>query len=296
MTGHILCIGEVLWDALPDGLFLGGAPFNVACHLHSLGVPTRFASRVGSDQLGDEIIRRLDHRAIPTDLVQRDDTLPTGFVVVGLDTSGSPDFTIVAPSAWDAIEYNAKLRDSLQDARAIVFGSLAQRGEVSRRTIRALMESDTFKVFDVNLRSPYDTMVIVQESLALADLVKLNDDELQTMANWFGFPHDLREGTEALAHHFSCETVCVTRGADGAALFHAGGWFDHPGYRVDVADTVGSGDAFLAALLDGLLADREPSQTLEWANAVGAWVATRNGATPELDRTAINERRGISAT
>ena len=283
-TGEILCVGEVLWDALPAGLFLGGAPFNVACHLHELGVPAAFASRIGRDTLGEEIVRRLAHRGISTSLLQEDPRLPTGFVRVELDTTGSPDFTIVEPSAWDAIAADDGLLARARNAHAVVFGSLSQRREPSRSTIKRLLAEARVLVFDVNLRPPFDSRSVVEESLEAADIVKLNDAELDQLTGWFSLRgDDMANRAAALADQFACATVCVTRGENGALLWHGGEVYEHGGFRVEVADTVGSGDAFLAAFLKGYFDMDDPAELLAFANAAGAYVATKNGATPSLE-------------
>lgn len=287
MADAILCVGEVLWDALPAGLFLGGAPLNAAYHLRELGEPVLFTSRVGADELGREVRRRLERLGLSTEHLQTDSELSTGFVVVSLDASGSPTFDIVAPSAWDAIEMEEGLCERARQARAIVFGSLAQRDPRSRETIQSLWESDALMVFDVNLRPPFDRKEEVEMSLRHANIVKLNDTELDALREWFGLKPGFKAGTVDLAQSFDCPTVCVTRGEAGAALWHERRWYDHPGFRVDVLDAVGSGDAFLAALLSGLLAGADAAATLERANALGAFVASQNGATPPHDAGAI---------
>jgi fructokinase len=277
---EVLCVGEVLWDSLPAGLFLGGAPFNVAGHLHALGVPVAMVSRVGEDRLGVEALQRLARNGIATELVQVDTVLPTGFVSVAVDAEGVPSYDIVKPAAWDFIELRPGVLERAAAAAAIVFGSLAQRNRVSRATIERLCEVDVPKVFDVNLRPPYEEPAIVRHSLAHADVVKLNEHELAQMAAWFGLPAGPREGTTALAERFGCRTICVTRGGAGAAMLRDGRWSEHPGFRVDVRDTVGSGDAFLAALLAGLLAGHDDAAVLQHANLLGAYVATQSGAIP----------------
>src|SRR5258705_6263474 len=146
---EILCVGEVLWDALPEGLFLGGAPFNVACHLRAAGAAVTMVSRVGDDRLGDEVLRRAARYGVGTDLVQTDPDLPTGFVRVSVDASGSPGYEILAPAAWDAIAPTEALRGRAANARAIVFGSLAQRSPISRDTIQRLCGTNALMVFDV---------------------------------------------------------------------------------------------------------------------------------------------------
>jgi len=296
MSGPILCYGEVLWDALPGGLYLGGAPFNVAVHLHQLGEHTVFASRVGEDHLGEEIVRRMEYRGMRSDFIQVDSTLPTGFVCVALEPTLGPSYTILHPSAWDSVEPTETLRDVAQSARAIIFGSLAQRDERTRSTLRELLEkSQADRVFDVNLRPPYDSREIVEASLRDSTVVKLNGEELRQIGEWFGLPSGERAALRSLADEFGCETVCVTRGDRGASLFHHDEIIDHPGYRVDVADAVGAGDAFLAGLLSQMYSGADPMEALDFANALGAYVATQSGATPVHDQRAIEairERRG----
>jgi fructokinase len=279
-SSEILCVGEVLWDALPAGLFLGGAPFNVACHLRAAGMPVTMVSRVGTDLLGDEVLRRAARYGVGTDLIQVDPALATGFVRVTIDDSGTAEYEIVEPAAWDAIAPSDLLLQRAAEARAIVFGSLAQRHAVTRGTMERLWDTEALKVFDVNLRPPYEDREIVRRSLGRADVVKLNHHEMQRLAAWFDLPAEPREAAAALAEAFACRVVCVTRGSDGAALWREGTWTEHPGFEVEVQDTVGAGDAFLAVLLTGLLAGTESRALLQHANLIGAYVATQFGAVP----------------
>lgn len=283
MAHSILCVGEVLWDALPMGLFLGGAPFNVACHLHQLGEKVTVVSRVGDDVLGHEAIRRVRHRGMKDDYIQLDSNFQTGFVEVALDPEGAPDYTIVAPVAWDEIEYPGGLHAVAQQADAIVFGSLAQRRSPSRETIRALWAMGGCAVFDVNLRPPFIDRAVVELSLQAADVVKMNDDELEQLIEWFDMAPSPRAAVEALANRFDVAMVCITRGKHGAMLWNDGRWAEHPGHTVTVADTVGAGDAFLAGLLAGYLAGREDVTILDEAARLGAYVATQMGPTPSYD-------------
>src|SRR5258705_4388668 len=279
-SSEILCVGEVLWDALPEGLFLGGAPFNVACHLRAAGAAVTMVSRVGDDRLGDEVLRRASRYGVGTDLVQTDPDLPTGFVRVSVDASGSPGYEILAPAAWDAIAPTEALRGRAANARAIVFGSLAQRSPISRDTIQRLWGTNALMVFDVNLRPPFTDREIVRQSIGRADVVKVSDEELERITEWFDLRGSLRERVAALAETFACPVVCVTRGSEGAALWHDGKWTEHPGFKVEVRDTVGAGDAFLAVLLSGLLAGEPDAALLQHANLIGAYVATQFGAVP----------------
>src|SRR5206468_3187463 len=187
-----------------------------------------------------------------------------------IDAEGNAEYEIVAPAAWDAIESNDALTRRAADARAIVFGSLAQRHETSRRTIERLWESEALMVFDANLRPPHDDR----------DVVKMSESELSRIGEWFGLKGSLRERTAAIAKSFSCRTVCVTRGKDGAALWNEGRWTEQSGYEVEVRDTVGAGDAFLAVLLAGLLEGAADPVILRHANLIGAYVASQLGAVP----------------
>ena len=284
MPTRTLCIGEILWDALPAGLFLGGAPFNVACHLHALGVESAFASCVGTDRLGREAVRRLRMRGLDTDLIQVDDELPTGFVEVSFDDTGEPDYNILKPAAWDAIALTESLKQRAERADALVFGSLAQRKKMSRQTIQQLgTTTGAVRVCDINLRPPYDDRGTVEASLALADIVKLNEEELHRLCTWFDLSDAPETAMEALAETFDCEAVAVTRGGWGALLWQEGQCWSHPGYAVEVEDPVGAGDAFLSALLAGLIDGRGGESVLDLANRIGAYVASHAGALPAYD-------------
>ena len=284
---EILCFGEVLWDSLPSGLFLGGSPFNVACHMRAAGLPVSMVSRIGADRLGDEVLRRAARYGVGTDLIQADESLPTGFVRVAIDDAGESTFDILAPAAWDAIAPEATLLARAAKARAIVFGSLAQRGSVSRRTMERLWETEALMVFDVNLRPPYADREIVRRSLERADVVKVNHVEMKTIGSWFDLPATGREAAKALAERFHCDVVCLTRGRRGAGLWRDGRWTDHPGFEVEVRDTVGAGDAFLGVLVAGLFAGTESSALLNNANLIGAYVTTQFGAVPADQLAAV---------
>ena len=286
-SSEVLCVGEVLWDALPEGLFLGGAPFNVACHLRATGTPVAMVSRIGDDRLGDEVLRRAARYGVTSDLIQVDDALPTGFVRVDVDEAGNPTYEILEPAAWDMIAPTQSLLARAEDARAIVFGTLAQRHPVSRATIQRLWDTSALMVLDVNLRAPYEDREIVRQSLRRADVVKLSDEELRTIADWLALRGSQRDIVTALAETFACAVVCVTRGSGGAGLWHDGKWSEHPGFKVEVRDTVGAGDAFLAVLLAGLLGGGSDSAMLQHANLIGAYVATQFGAVPADQSTAI---------
>jgi fructokinase len=281
-ASEVLCVGEVLWDSLPEGLFLGGAPFNVACHLRAAGTPVSMVSRVGNDRLGDEVLRRATRYGVGVDLMQVDAALPTGFVRVRVDERGNGNYEICEPAAWDAIEATEMLLARAARARAIVFGSLAQRNAVSRATIERFwsVAADALMVFDVNLRPPYEDADVVQRSLEHTDVVKMSSAELVRLSEWFGWKGSAPSRMRRLSEQFGCGVVCVTRGGEGAALLHDGAFTEHPGFPAEVRDTVGAGDAFLAVLLSGLLAGHSDAELLQHANLMGAYVVTQFGALP----------------
>jgi fructokinase len=286
---QVVCIGEVLWDVFPTSRRLGGAPFNVAYHLAAFGTASAMVSRVGRDADGDAIRRTVREHGLDDTLIQADPTLPTGKVTVTLDSRGVPRYVIHAPAAWDALEATSQAGLAAQAAAAVVYGSLAQRREPSRSAIRSMLRTRALKVFDVNLRPPHDDRCAVEHLLHRSDLVKLNDHELERLGAWFELGSEPRAACASLAARFGLQAVCVTRGEHGAALWDRGQWYEHPGYRVTVADTVGSGDAFLAALLARRLEGAPSDEALALANAAGAYVAAQPGATPPISLDAVRK-------
>lgn len=273
------CIGEILWDALPAGLFLGGAPLNVCLNLHELGNEAAMVSRVGKDRLGKEALRRLERTGLNTDYIQLDEKHETGFVKVELSSEGDPDYEIVQPVAWDFIDItNEKTSELLNKSWAVVFGTLAQRANPS---LKALSKLDCLKVLDMNLRSPHYEKNHVLELVGQSDLIKMNEQELALLQDWCSLSRDMEEAAREITTQFMCSSVCVTRGGKGAVLLHNNQWFEHEGYPVKVADAVGAGDAFLAALLYGLKSGRAVHRLLSFANAAGAYVASQSGANPD---------------
>jgi fructokinase len=294
MSEPILCVGEVLFDVFPAGAFLGGAPLNVAYHLRALGRPARVASRVGTDDYAARVRRALLGAGLDEDLLQTDDLHPTGQVTVTLLDAHTPQYDLRAAAAWDFIAPSPRLQAAAAGAAVVVFGSLAQRATPSRQTIQSLVERPgPMRVFDVNLRPPFVDPAVIDFGLRHCELLKLNDAELRHLRQTLNLPAGDADAARAISDRFGCNTVCVTRGAGGAMLLRSGKIHDHPGHRVDAVDPVGAGDAFLAALLDGLLQAGDGEAALDAACATGAYVATQPSATPPLDRAAIDRlRRG----
>ncbi len=284
--GHrILAAGEVLWDLLPDGKQLGGAPANFTYHCRSLGADARLVTRIGKDSLGNEVLERFRLLGLPTETVQIDPEFPTGTVEVALADDGQPRFTIRENVAWDRITADASMLAVAAKADAICFGSLCQRSEPARTAIRSLVAAaapTALRLFDVNLRPPFVDRDVIAESLALANALKLNDLELPELAVMFGLSTTDRESMAELADRFGLELVALTRGPHGGLLLARGGWSDHPGRPVAVKDTIGAGDSFTAALVVGYLAGRPLDEINRHANDVAAFVCSQPGGTPAL--------------
>jgi len=289
-------LGEVLWDLLPERTCLGGAPANFAYITTLLGDEGIVASRVGEDARGLEALRRMQELELDIENVQTDRERATGTVKVELDAKGMARFEIARPVAWDFLEWSAEWERLAGQADAVCFGSLAQRSVASRETIRDFVRAarpTAVKVFDVNLRQSFYSQEILADSMRLADIVKLNDEELPKVMSLSGFSGDgvdsLSRGDELAAARwligaYDLKLVCITRGGRGSLLVRSGSEAsEHPGFRVRVADTVGAGDAFTAGLLHEYLrgAGRTNLDDMnEVANRVGAWVASEVGATP----------------
>lgn len=278
-------LGELLWDLLPSGRQLGGAPANFAHIASLLGNRSAVVSRIGNDDLGREARDRCSALSLDVSHLQIDPTRPTGIVNVKIDTLGVPEFEIVDNVAWDNIEYTSDLKQLATEADVVCFGSLAQRRDPSRTTIQQFLKATRercLRIFDVNLRQNYYTPVILRTGFALSTVVKMNHTELPIVLAAIGLPStdDEFADAELLLEHYGLELVCVTRGAFGSILVNRKGRSDHSGFRVKVADTVGAGDAFTATLAHGYRQGLALDAINEAANRMGGWVASQPGATP----------------
>jgi len=290
----ILGVGELLWDMLPEGPRLGGAPANFTVMAGRLGDHAAILSRMGRDEMGRSAMDELD--GLPVDLahIQIDPAHDTGRVTVELK-SGQPSFTIHEPAAWDFLELSDEWLQLAERARAICFGSLAQRSSVSRQTIQTLVAETPetcVRVFDVNLRAPFYSTEIVQESLELATVMKMNDAEVPLVLNLLDLDrklapgsarNPLRAGAQRLLSEFpGLKMVAVTRGGHGSLLVTRDSSDEHNGVAVKIADTIGAGDAFTAAMTHYLLRGASLATLNEAGNRWGGWMASQSGAMPEL--------------
>jgi fructokinase len=283
---RIVAVGEVLWDLLPSGPKMGGAPANFACHARALGAESALVSRVGNDDLGREILRRLNAVGVSTATVGVDGRWPTGTVAVELAADGQPRFTINADAAWDHIAADAASVEAAWGCDAICFGTLAQRSPGSQHAIRSLVAaapSEALRVLDLNFRPPFVDRPTVRASLDLANVLKLNDQEMPQLAEMLKLrSHSPAEQLAELGERCAVRLVALTRGAGGSLLWADGRLSDHPGFEVEVADAVGAGDAFTAAMVLNYLKGRDLDQINDRANRVAAYVCTQSGATPSL--------------
>jgi fructokinase len=283
----IVGLGELLWDVFPNRKELGGAPANFAYMTSLLGDEGVVASRVGRDRLGNAAARRLAKLGLSQEWLQLDTKKPTGTVKVQVFEDGQPKFQIAEDVAWDNFEWTSQWQALAGRAAAVCFGSLAQRAERSRETIRLFLQNlrpNALKVFDVNLRQTFFSADILRESAKLADIMKVNQDELPQVAQLLGYRSNAKETAAPwLLRTCGLKLVCITEGPSGSSLVAADGLRRHPGFPTEVADTVGAGDAFTAALIHHYLRGATLDDMNEAANRMGSWVASQVGATPKPD-------------
>jgi fructokinase len=300
-TYTVVGLGELLWDLFPGKKQLGGAPANFSYMTHLLGDNGMIASRLGTDALGVEATECLTRLQVDYSHVQRDDAHPTGTVVVQLAADGQPSYEIIAPVAWDFMEWTAAWQDLARRADAVCFGSLSQRSRVSHDTVRTFLRwtpPSALRVFDVTLRQNYYSRAVLAESMSCSNIVKCNDDELATLVRVFeSSANTIEESAHWLLGTFGIEMVCVTHGENGSTLYTRSETHTHPGLHVKVSDTVGAGDAFAAALVHHYLRGSSLRVINEAANQIGAWVASQPGATPPPNHEILERvRTGLRLT
>lgn len=286
MKDTVVGMGEALWDVLPEGKKLGGAPANFAYHVSQFGLPSCVVSAVGSDPLGQEIIENFTSKGL-NHLIE-EVPYPTGTVQVEIDQAGIPQYEIKENVAWDNIPYTARLEALAQRTRAVCFGSLAQRNVVSRQTINRFLDAmnhddETLVVFDVNLRQGFYNKEILCESMQRCNILKINDEELVTVSRMFGYPGiDLQDKCWILLGKYNLKMLILTCGINGSYVFTPGSVSFLPTPQVEVADTVGAGDSFIAAFISSILRGRSVAEAHAAAVSTSAFVCTRNGAMPLL--------------
>ena len=283
---RIISLGEVLWDLFPEGARFGGAPANFAYHAANIGAEVTMVSAVGDDQRGQQAIEILKGFKIDTSLMQVDPEQDTGTVEVELDSQGKPRFTIHENTAWDDLAWSPALASKIVEADALYFGTLGQRGATSRTTIRRALDvakaAGVLCILDINLRSPYFSPELIRESIEQADILKLSDDELDSVAQAcsISLTSDAATILRDIMKRFELSSVVMTRGAEGALFVSADETVDQPGIPTKVVDTVGAGDSFTAALITGLLQGKDASRLIQDACETASAVCAQSGAIP----------------
>jgi len=286
---RVVCFGEILWDILPGGALPGGAPMNVAYHLKKSGLEPTMITRIGSDDWGKKLLSLVEENNISTDFFQVDDTLETGKVNATINQNNEVIYEIQKPVAWDNIQCEDKLETLVSDADYFVFGSLATRSETTRNTLFKLIEMAPCRVLDINLRPPHYNRAIIEQLLYKINLLKLNQAELELITGWFTKYQSDKDRMQVLQDKFSIPNIVVTKGEKGSLFNCKGKIYSHPGYRIVVADTIGSGDSFLAALLAKISTGDTPEEALSFAAALGALIASYKGACPDYKIEEVNE-------
>ena len=286
MSFTTITFGEALWDLLPTGPVLGGAPLNFAYRLNSLGHRSIIVSRLGKDDFGQKARKQIVTLGMDDTFLQWDDTYPTGTVEIYFDEDKNPNYTIIEQVAYDYIEFSADLENIVESADCLCFGTLAQRNTVSRRTLQSLLSkfSGKFRLLDINLRKNCYTGETLESSLEQADILKLNDEELAVLVDLFGLQGDSTpDQSEHLLKHAGLAYCVVTLGDKGAlALSHRGEKIYSPGYQIALVDPCGSGDGFTAGFIYALLEGESLNQACRLGNALGAMVARQEGATQPI--------------
>ncbi|MGJ8656915.1 MAG: carbohydrate kinase family protein [Akkermansiaceae bacterium] len=278
-------IGEILWDTFPDGTRLGGAPTNFAFHSYQLGADAYPVSCVGDDELGNNTFDELNKLGVNVEYVQVSTTKPTGRVMVKLDDEGKPSYDILKNRSWDYLSFTPEMEKLAESLDAVCFGSLSQRSTETRNTIRQFIKAmpvSALKIFDVNLRKPFYSKSLIEDSLILANILKLSDEELPVLADYFNLKGTESELLAQLRKQFNLYLIAYTKGADGSILVSEQQIAETKGIKIKSIDTVGAGDSFTAALCAGLLRGWPLDRVNQFANKVAAFVCSQKGATPRL--------------
>lgn len=284
----VVCFGEVLWDILPTGPLPGGAPMNVAYHLKKLGMNPALITKVGDDNYGKDLLKILWDEGV-TVKYETDPAHPTGLVYANVGENHEMAYDIVFPSAWDFIEWQQEYEDIVSAAGYFVFGSLTSRNNVSMETLYRLVEAAKVNVMDINIRPPHFERKQAEYLLQRTDLLKMNLAELELVTDWFDQSGPATDRIKFVQDHFKIDQIIVTKGGEGARVNEHGKIYDHPGYKVSVQDTIGSGDSFLAGYLAQLLKGAGAEKALDYAAGIGAFVATKAGGCPDYEVEEIDK-------
>ncbi|RAI91599.1 carbohydrate kinase family protein [Algoriphagus yeomjeoni] len=283
MQHKVVIFGEMLWDCLPSGPVPGGAPMNVTLNLHQLGLKSRLISAIGNDIDGQKLLDFLETFNLPVDLIQVNEEHETSKVLVNDDDPENIKYTIVSPVAWDFIQWNNEIDEAVATSDAFVFGTLGVRNSASLTTLLRLLHHKTLRIFDANFRPPFYDFEIIENLLGFTDILKINEDELEIFADYFNVSPNIESVCNYLDEHYPMDLICVTLGSKGALIYKGGKIVSHKGYKVQVADSIGAGDAFLSGFIKTYLEKYPLDQVLDFACKLGAFVASKKGGTPRYE-------------
>ena len=289
----VVSFGEVLWDKLPSQKVAGGAPLNFGYRLNSFEKSISIISKVGDDPLGKKLIEFLNKNGLDTEHLQISKIYKTGEVNVSIDKNGIADYDILNPVAWDDIDLNSKNIDLTKNSSIFVFGSLICRNVTSRETLKELLKIAPFKLFDVNLRFPFYDLNLIEELMMCSDFIKFNHEEITEISSIYTKKKtSLENMIKTISEKTKTYDICVTMGEKGACYYTNNTFYFQDGFKINISDTVGAGDSFLATLVEGILNKTKPQEILKKACAVAALVASKRGATTKVSLTEINNLIG----
>lgn len=281
---YVVCFGEVLWDIFPQGTRAGGAPFNVAYNVYKTGVDVKVLSRIGNDELGKKLINQIKNWGITTDYIQVDDQKPTSTVIATIDEDNEASYEIINDVAWDYIEFLPELVELVSNADAFIFGSLSARNEKTRETLFKLLDHAKLKIFDVNFRPPFVDVELITKLLHRADIVKMNKAEMRQIIGFMDRDYVNEDESAAfIQDYFKINEIVLTKGSKGASYFVENKSYNCPAVPITIADTVGSGDSFLAGFISKRIQGESPDVIMKEAIALGAFITSKPGACPDYE-------------
>ncbi|MFC3157488.1 fructokinase [Chryseobacterium arachidis] len=291
---YIVCFGEVLWDIFPEGSRAGGAPFNVAYNVYKMGIDVKMLSKIGTDELGKKLTDQIKNWGITTEYIQVDENYPTSTVIGKIDEHNEATYEIINDVAWDHIEFLSEDKDLVSNAEAFVFGSLSARNKKTKETLLQLLDLAKLKIFDVNFRPPFIDFGLIKILLQKADIVKMNKAEMQQILDFMGEEYSSEEESVAfIQKNFNINEIVLTKGNEGARYFVGDQNFSFSAVPITVADTVGSGDAFLAGFISKRIKDDNPGEIIKQGIALGAFITSKPGACPDYTSQEFEQFKGL---
>lgn len=281
---YVVCFGEVLWDIFPQGTRAGGAPFNAAYNISKMGTDVKMLSRIGNDELGEKLTHQINTWGLTTDYIQVDNEHPTSTVIAKIDEENEATYDIVNHVAWDYIDFLPEHEELISNAEAFVFGSLSARNPKSRETLLQLLKFAKLKIFDVNFRPPFIDLELIKELLFQADIVKMNKAEMRQIMQFFSEEYKSEDESAAfIQNHFNIKEIVLTKGSKGARYFVGDQNYGFSAVPIEIADTVGSGDAFLAGFISKRVQLKSPEEIMKEAISLGAFITSKSGACPDYE-------------